>query len=684
MSQLPIRRAHLRRSAAAIVSLFLASSLTAQQVAGDSGRVVESGTFVLHKFEQAVGTETYQVRQRGDTLVMTTDFKFTDRGTEVPLTASFRARRDLTPLAFEIEGSNARDVEVDASVVVDGAAARVREGAASRKVRVPERFFTMAGYAPVSMQMMFVRWAAAHPGSGPVPLLPSGELTLERRGVDTVAVAEGRVALTRWAVGGLQWGREAVWTDAEGTLVATVGVDAEFDHFEAVRQGYEPALGAFIARAAEDGMAALAEIGRRISPETEGTLALVGATLIDGTGRPPVPDAVVVVRDGRIAAAGPRGSVAVPAGARVVDVAGKYLLPGLWDMHAHFQQVEWGPVYLAAGVTTVRDVGNELSFITAVRDAVAAGRGLGPRLLLAGIVDGDGPRALGVVRANTPEEARAVVRRYRDAGFQSIKIYSSVKPEVVAALAAEAHRLGMRIGGHVPQGMTAVQMVEMGVDEITHAQFLPQVLRSAGQPNGAPGTVPPPLALDSPQARAALALFRERGTVFDPTIALYGQLLRPVGAPIESADPGAAKLPAELRRGVEGSGSSPEDQPRATALLDQMREAVAALHRAGIPIVAGSDQGLVPGHTLHAELEAYVRAGMTPMQALQSATLVPARVMGMERELGTLEPGKHADLIVVDADPLASISNIRRVSAVLTAGRLYDTAPLWRSVGFAP
>src|SRR5262249_27337340 len=153
----------------------------------------------------------------------------------------------------------------------------------------------------------------------------------------------------RFALTGLEWGRETVWFDSEGRLVALKAVDAEFDHFEAARLGYTQAISALVASAAADGMAALARLSRpmRAAPGDSGPLAFVGAKLIDATGAPPVPDGVVVVEKGRIVAAGSRRSVTIPAGARRIDVAGKTILPGLWDMHAHFEQVEWGPVYLA-------------------------------------------------------------------------------------------------------------------------------------------------------------------------------------------------------------------------------------------------------------------------------------------------------------------------------------------------
>ena len=162
--------------------------------------------------------------------------------------------------------------------------------------------------------------------------------------------------------------------------------------------------------AASDGMAGMAATAAAETPAASRHVAIVGATILDMTGRAPIRNGTVLVTDGRIAAAGPSSRVPIPPQATVVRAAGKTVMPGLWDMHAHFEQVEWGPIYLAAGVTTVRDVGNELEFIAAVRDAVASGAGLGPRMLLAGIVDGPGPRGLGVTRAATPEEGRAWVR----------------------------------------------------------------------------------------------------------------------------------------------------------------------------------------------------------------------------------------------------------------------------------
>ncbi len=175
------------------------------------------------------------------------------------------------------------------------------------------------------------------------------------------------------------------------------------------------------------------------------------------------------------------GKVPVPKGMKVIDGKGKTLLPGLWEMHAHFMQAEWGPTYLAAGVTTARDLGNEFEFITAVRDSIAKGEMLGPQLLLAGLVDGRGPTTFGTNWADTPDEGRAMVAKYKAAGFQQMKIYDLIKPDTLRAITEEAHKQGMSVTGHVPHGMTAMQAVEAGMDQINHLGTVSQAWK-AGTP----------------------------------------------------------------------------------------------------------------------------------------------------------------------------------------------------------
>ena len=669
----------LRRSL--LLSVFL---LILVQLSGyaQTPPAIETGTFKLHKFEQPIGQETYTISRDGDSLVVESKFEFTDRGSKVPLNATLRTNQSLTPQSFNIKGSISRVSTIDDSIEVKEKTASIREGKDTREASTPEQFFLISGYAPVTMQQMLLRYLTTHKINGPLPILPGGQVTVEKRGNDSVKVGDKEVDLVRYSVSGLIWGREELWFDGAQNLVAAVTCDAEFDHFEALRDGYESSLAFFVSKAAADGMEALADLSQKLSPNPARTFAITGATLIDGTGNAPINDAVVVIEGDHIVAAGPRNNVKIPRGAKQIDARGKFLLPGLWEMHAHFEQVEWGPIYLAAGVTTVRDVGNEFEFISSVRDAVKAGRGLGPRMLLAGIVDGDSPSALGVIRANTPEQAKAVVNRYHDAGFQQIKIYSSIKPDILQAICAEAHRLGMTVTGHIPRGMTAIQGVEAGMDQINHIQYITPLLFPKGL-RPVPGKAVPTIDFQSPEAQQALQFLKAHGTVIDPTLVIFEWIMHSNAIPFANLEPGVAKLPEALAAPIKNSGSPPEQAVFMDSAFQRYLDTVGALHRAGIPIVAGTDQ-VVPGHSVHREIELYVKAGFTPMEAIQAATIVPARVMKLEQEVGTVETGKRADLIILDRNPLDDIHNIRSVKTVITGGRIFDCAPLWTSVGFKP
>ena len=266
------------------------------------------------------------------------------------------------------------------------------------------------------------------------------------------------------------------------------------------------------------------------------------------------------------------------------------------------------------------------------------------------------------------------MQKYKAAGFQQIKVYSSVKPDVLKAVTAEAHRLGMKVTGHIPQGMNAIQGVESGMDQINHVMYLTAVMV-----DGKSGTV----SADSPQTRKVIQLLLEHHTVVDPTLAILEIISHSTDKPISAFEPGILRVAPELREGLETMGAPPQASEQSAARFRSLMATVRVLHEAGVPIVAGTDQA-VPGFSLDREIELYVQAGFTPMEAIQAATLVPARAMGMEKESGTIEAGKRADVILVDGNPLENISDIRKVSTVFAGGRMYQPAALWTSVGFKP
>jgi len=331
-----------------------------------------------------------------------------------------------------------------------------------------------------------------------------------------------------------------------------------------------------------------------------------------------------------------------------------------------------------------------LDFITQVRDAANNGNGIGPRLMLAGIVDGDpATRTVGIARVNSPEDARKWVQRYHDAGYRQIKIYSSIKPENVKAICTEAHMRCMTVTGHIPDGMNAYQAVEYGMDMINHIRYLQELLlpKDFSQSLMGEARMKAFASIDaaSEAGKRAVAFFQQHQTVIDPTLALMEVEILPEAELAAQAEPGLARVPAELRPFVESVnyGLPPSLVPVAEQVFQRTLGIVGALHRAGVPIVAGTDVA-VPGFSIYREIELYAKAGFTPLEALQSATIVSAQAMKADAESGSVEVGKRADLDILDANPLADIHNIRTVRMVLANGVLYDSKPLWNCVGFIP
>jgi imidazolonepropionase-like amidohydrolase len=638
----------------------------------------EREVFHIYKLQHRIGRELYEVRRAGDTLVTATNAEWNFIGTPVRLNATLRTTREHAPLYLLARGQTSTMSDVDVEVTIAGGTATIRERGSTRTATAINRSALSTHYPPLAIeQAMLRRWhALGRPDT--LPLIPAGALHVAVGGRDTVESLGRAVVLERLRVHGVIWGMQTVWLDAQQNLVAVVGADAELDRLEGIRDGYQAALSFFVRRSVSDAVADLGARARTVAPVAEGRVALRVGVLIDGTDRTPIQDAVIVVENGAIRAVGPRAQTQIPAGFREFDASAFTALPGLFDMHGHYEQVEWAPAGLAAGVTTVRDAANEFELATALRDAVERGAIPGPRMVLAGYIDG-GEHPLGAMIARTADEARALVRRYHAAGYKQIKIYQSVPPRLVAAIAAEAHRLSLTVTGHVPTGMDALEFVRAGADQINHLGSLTAVLRprpQAGQPAQ-------PIDLDSPAAREAIRFFLERRTVLDPSLARGEQQRHVKGRPFSNIEPGAASAPRELRFSLDNVGLTEEAAERARPGFQRSLQIVGALHKAGIPIVLGTDL-VVPGHSIHRELELAVQAGLTPLQALQAATIVPARALGLEAEAGTVEIGKRADIVLVRGDPLRSISDTRNVAYVMTRGRLYEPVPLWAMVDFRP
>ncbi|HZD93038.1 MAG TPA: amidohydrolase family protein, partial [Candidatus Sulfotelmatobacter sp.] len=375
----------------------------------------------------------------------------------------------------------------------------------------------------------------------------------------------------------------------------------------------------------------------------------------------------------------------------IVDAKGKTLMPGLWDMHVHVSPGD-GLLHMACGVTSVRDLANDTDALIAMRRRFDEGSEIGPRIVMAGFVDGRGPyQGPTKVFTDTEEEAKTAIENYAKLGYVQIKVYSSLKPELLPKIVEMAHAHGMRVSGHVPSGMNAEQFVRAGVDEIQHMNFIflnfmPQVkdTRTPARFTEVAGHAAE-IDLKSEQVRNFLQLLKEHKIVVDPTLSIFEGMFddRP-GKMADGYAAVAGNMPAQVRRGfLYGGLDVPEgmDQ-RYRDSFQHFLDMAKTFYDSGIPIVAGTDS--LAGFSLHRELELYEKAGIPAAKVLQFATLGAARVVKRDSDLGSIVPGKLADMILVDGDPVKHISDIRRVRTVVRDGVVYEVADLDRALGVKP
>lgn len=422
-------------------------------------------------------------------------------------------------------------------------------------------------------------------------------------------------------------------------------------------------------------------------------VAIVGATLVDGNGGPPIDNAVVVIRAGRIVAAGPAADVPIPPDAVRIDAAGETVLPGLIDMHVHVSKGDDLQLFLAAGVTTVRDVGNFTDTVTALAAGTDTGETLGPRIFFSGE---SFVHESGFAEWQRPTrdaaEATVEVRKRIAAGASVIKIVADITPDLVEAIVTEAHRAHVPVTADILGNnlVTAERAVELGVDGLEHVSGVPQSIHADGAPSQSTEAVNVNalfgwLYADAAKEAALINLMVDRGTYVVPTFVVMPYFF-PEAVPTAS-DPAEVYVSSRMR----GFWTAIDRLPSFSPAMDRASEAgflmhfagarrfVGKLEAAGGRIVAGTDTptpGVVPGFSLHRELEFLVQAGLSPMRAIQAATKTAAEVLGKADELGTIEAGKLADLIIVRGQPHVRIRESREVATVVKNGVAIETAGL--------
>jgi imidazolonepropionase-like amidohydrolase len=423
------------------------------------------------------------------------------------------------------------------------------------------------------------------------------------------------------------------------------------------------------------------------------SLVLKNVSIIDMTGAPLKKDMTVVVSGNRLTAIGSAGNVRVPRTAQVIDARGKFLIPGLWDMHVHlFNNVSgsgtnnkevYFSLFIANGVTGVRDMFTDADDIKLVREwqsELEAGRLTGPRIAPgSAIVDGVPtflPNLFGVA---TPEEGRAAVRKLKADGAGFIKVYWNLKPDVYRAIADEAKKLGIAVAGHVPFSMSAAEVSDAGQKSIEHLTGILETCSSKEVELRAAKMSPPALAeelwktYDENKCRELFRRFAKNRTWQTPTAVLHRANVLSDEDFIRKDERLKYIAPKDRQDWVQRAG-----QTRKLALLtrrqrfEKMLSTIRTMYQNGVPMLTGTDVGnpfVIAGFSLHDELELFVQGGLSPLQALETATVNPAKYLGWQNKFGTIEKGKIADLVLLDANPLEEIGNTRKIFAVILNGK---------------
>jgi imidazolonepropionase-like amidohydrolase len=667
------------------LSLALSFALAASASAAETLRYV-----VLVDGGKKAGEQVVEHLDDGSTKVR---FIFKDNGRGPEQDEVYRLLPDGTYADFKVTGTTTFGAPIDESFT--------REGNLAKWKSTSEEGSTDAGagamYIPLggTPQAMSVAIAAASRRGGELPLLPGG--TLKQRVIDEVEVeSDGeKQTVQLLAQTGLGLTPQFVWaTKADAAKKSEPRLFAFVipGYLTAIEEGWERNGEALTkSQLAAEGVMVKDLAARLFAPAT-GSTVIRNTRIFDSiTGKLGAPSDVYVMRD-RIATIVPAGSPNAGAD-NEIDAGGRVMLPGLFDMHGHEFGRWGGGLHLAAGVTTVRDMGNDNKTLQALIDETAKGELLGPRIVTAGFLEGESEFSArnGFVIKNL-DEAKHAVDWYAQHGYVQVKIYNSFPKAILKDTVAYAHQRGLRVSGHVPAFLRAQDVIDAGFDEIQHINQL--MLNFLVEPTTdtrtlerfrLPAEKVATLDFDSQPVQDFIAALKKNNVAVDPTLATFDYIRQRAGETSQAYAAVIDHLPLSLQRQFRVAEMNiPDDETHAryNRSYEKMVEFVGRLHKAGITVLPGTDA--IPGFTLHRELELYVQAGMTPVEALQSATSVSAKVARVDADRGRIAPGLLADLVLVEGDPTKDISAIRKVALVVTQGRVVSPGAVYRELGVRP
>ncbi len=608
-------------------------------------------------------------------------FEFNDRGRGPKISANYSLDPNGVPLRVDETGNDYLKAPVDEHFEVKDGIAHWRSTAENGQAPAGGFYVSNNGSAA---ELAFLVAALEKSHGAPVQLLPAGEARLERLTDITLEDHGQKMHVTEFGITGLSFEPQTVWLDDEQHFFASPGT-----WFALLREGWEKTNDQLYALDIKVRDERYARLAKDLAKHPAHPIAIEHVRLFDSEQGVTLEDQTVVVADDRFTFVGSASSAQVPTDAERIDGRGKTLLPGLFDMHAHAQALD-GIMNVASGVTSVRDMGNDIDQLRSLQDQWQKGTAIGPRVWKSGFIDGHSEfqAPTGLYADNAPE-AEAAVNRYADLGYVQIKLYSSLKPELVPGIVKLAHTRGLRVSGHIPNGMIAAQFVEDGADEIQHINFiflnfLASQVKDTRTPDRftAVGANAAKLDLKSKPVNDFIALLLSHHTTVDVTLATFEGMF--TGRPGQASPdfvPVLRRLPAQVQRSAY-SGGLPVTAENDQLYKDSYRAMLAMtklMYDAGVPILAGTDA--IAGIMLHRELELEVQAGIPPAKSLQIATFNAARVLKQEKELGSIVAGKRADFLLVEGNPAEHISDIRRCRLVMKDGALYNSGDLYAAVG---
>ncbi|HEY8875980.1 MAG TPA: amidohydrolase family protein [Roseateles sp.] len=517
--------------------------------------------------------------------------------------------------------------------------------------------------------------------------LPVGQISIER--VQTLKPAGASFEVGLYAIQGFDLDPSYLWLreDNQGFFAK---VDPGWGG--TLLQGFEGEMDRLADAQKAAQIARLQKLAAELPKPLPGLTVIEGVRWFDSQAAALRGPSDVYLFEGRIAFIAKPGSLAAAAPEQRISGKGRTLLPGFVDMHAHLDASAL-LLNLASGVTSVRDVGNSNADLAELRGRIERGEILGPRVAANGFIEGKSPfSSQSDFVADSLPEALAAIDWYAAHGYRQLKLYNSIRPEWVKPMVAHARELGLRTGGHVPAFMTARQAVEAGFDELHHInQVTLNFLVGKGDDTrtllrfNLVGDKAADLKLNDRRTQDFIALLKKKGTVVDATMTAFeAQYTQRQGQPSPSYAMVAANLPAVVQRGYLSAEVDMDDAKarRWGASWKVMMDLLRRMYAAGIPLVAGTDA--TPGFALQRELELYVQAGIPAAQALKIATWNGAKYSDRLSEIGSIERGKRADLVLVDGDPVADIRAIRRVALVIKGGQALSPSALYQTMGILP